>query len=397
VSADRASHSRGVWRLVARREFVERAREKGFVISTAVTLVILVGFIVLTAVFNRGTTFDLAVVGQGSRSIAERAAVAGAALDVEVKLRTLDGPAAAEDALLAGEVDAAVIDGERVLVKGEPPTELVAVVQAVSVSERSRAALAAAGLSPEEVRSALEQPPLPVRALEPVDDERRANSSVATIGVIALYGQILGFGYWVASGVVEEKSSRVVEVLLATIRPSQLLRGKILGIGALGLLQLLLIGVVGLVTAQLAGSLDFPSGAFATVGLVLAWFVVGYFLYAGLFAVAGSIVNRQEDLQTTMTPLTLVIVASFFIGLTATGDPSSTIATVAIYLPFSAPLVMPSRIVLGESSALEVVASATLAIGLTIALVPIATKVYSRAVLQTARVRLRNVLRGERG
>jgi ABC-2 type transport system permease protein len=186
-------------------------------------------------------------------------------------------------------------------------------------------------------------------------------------------------------------------VLLATIRPSQLLRGKILGIGALGLLQLLLIGVVGLVTAQLAGSLDFPSGAFATVGLVLAWFVVGYFLYAGLFAVAGSIVNRQEDLQTTMTPLTLVIVASFFIGLTATGDPSSTIATVAIYLPFSAPLVMPSRIVLGESSALEVVASATLAIGLTIALVPIATKVYSRAVLQTARVRLRNVLRGERG
>lgn len=395
MSAPDATSSRGLWRLVARREFVERVREKGFVVSTAVTLAILVAFIVLTAVFNRGATFDLAVVGDGSRPLAEQAAAVASTLEIEVMLRDLDGEAAAEDALRAGDIDAAVIDGERIVVKADPPAELVAVIQGVSVSERSRAALLGAGLSPEDVRSVLDQRPLPVRSLEPVDDERRANSNVATIGVIALYGQILGFGYWVASGVVEEKSSRVVEVLLATLRPSQLLRGKILGIGLLGLVQLLLIGVVGLVTAQLVGSLDFPSGALATVGVVLAWFVVGYFLYAGLFAVAGSIVTRQEDLQTTMTPLTLVMVASFFIGLTAVGDPSSTLATVASFLPFSAPLVMPSRIVLGEVSVVEVVVSAALAIGVTIALVPIATRVYSRAVLQTSRVRLRQVMRAE--
>jgi ABC-2 type transport system permease protein len=187
----------------------------------------------------------------------------------------------------------------------------------------------------------------------------------------------------------------VIEVLLATVRPSHLLRGKIFGIGALGLAQLFAIGVVGLVTAIAVGSLEFPCGALATVGLVLVWFLLGFFFYASLFAVAGSIVTRQEDLQATMTPLTLVIVASFFIGIRATSDPSSVLATVASLLPFSAPLVMPSRIVLGEASAWEVLLSVTISIGATAALIPVATRIYARALLRPGRVRIRQVLRRE--
>ena len=185
----------------------------------------------------------------------------------------------------------------------------------------------------------------------------------------------------------------MIEVLLATVRPSQLLRGKIFGIGALALAQLVVIGVVGLVTSYAVGRLEFPSGALAIVGLVLFWFVLGFFFYAGLFAVAGSIVTRQEDLQSTMTPLTILIVGSFFIGISATSDPSSTLAAVASLLPFSAPLVMPTRIVLGEASAAEVVLSILISVATTAALIPIATKVYARAVLQTGRVKLGQVLR----
>jgi ABC-2 type transport system permease protein len=367
------------------------------VISTAITLLILVGVIVVSNLLDRGTTFDLGVVGEGSASTGRQVVAAAGLLDIEVTMRTIADEDAATRAVRDGEVDAALLDDERVLVMGEPPAQLVGVLQAVAVRARSEAALEGSGLDPQEIGEALNQPPLPVRSLEPVDERRRENSAVAFVGVLALYGQLFAYGYWVAAGVVEEKASRVVEVLLATLRPSQLLRGKILGIGLLGLAQLFLIGIVGLVAAQMVGSLQFPSGAVATIGIVLVWFMLGFFFYAGLFAVAGSIVTRQEDLQTTMTPLTIVIVASFFVGISATGDPSSTLATVASMLPPSAPLVMPSRIVLGESGVLAVLLSAAITIGSTVALVPIATKIYERAVLRPGRVRIRQVLRADRG
>jgi len=109
--------------------------------------------------------------------------------------------------------------------------------------------------------------------------------------------------------------------------------------------------------------------------------------------VAGSIVSRQEDLQTTMTPLTIVIVGSFFIGISATGNPDSTLATVASLLPFSSPLVMPTRIVLGEVTMPEIVLSVLISIASTAALIPVATKIYSRALLQPGRVKIRQVFR----
>ncbi|HSJ51995.1 MAG TPA: ABC transporter permease [Actinomycetota bacterium] len=392
---ERGRSHRGDWAIVARREFVERGRDRGFVISTIITLVILVVIVVVSSLLDRGTTFDLGVTGDDAREIGRLVVPTARALDIEIDLVTLDGNGAASAAVDAGDVDAAVLDDE-ILVKGDPPGELVSIVQAISQQLRSVDALASSGLDREEAREALNQPPLPVRALEPVDDRRRENSAVAFVGVLVLYGQIFAYGYWVAAGVMEEKASRVVEVLLATVRPSQLLRGKILGIGLLGLAQLLLIGVAGLTAAQVVGALDFPSGAVATIGLVLAWFVLGFFFYAGLFSVAGAIVTRQEDLQTTMTPLTIVIVGSFFIGISATGNPDSTLATVASLLPPSAPLVMPSRIVLGEAEPWTVLVSVTLSLASIAALVPISTKIYSRAVLRTGKVRLRQVVRAER-
>ncbi|HYZ14652.1 MAG TPA: ABC transporter permease [Actinomycetota bacterium] len=385
-----------VWAIVARREFVERGRDRGFLISTAITLIVLVGVIVGTSVLGGETRYRLGAVDD-ARQVAERSVQAAQLLDVDVELVTASDDAAAVAAVRDGRLDAAVIGGAEIVVRSEPSAELVGIVQAVSQRMRTEEALRGTGLSDEQIRAALDQAPMEIRALEPVDDRRRENSAVAFVGVLALYGQLFAYGYWVAAGVVEEKSSRVVEVLLATVRPSQLLRGKILGIGVLGLLQLLLIGVVGLIAAQTVGSLDFPSGAIATIGIVLVWFVFGFFFYAGLFAVAGSIVPRQEDLQSTMTPLTLLIVGSFLIGLNAIGNPSSTLATVASLLPPSAPLVMPSRIVLGETSLLGALLSVAITVAATVALVPLATRIYSAAVLRPGRVRIRQALRASRG
>jgi ABC-2 type transport system permease protein len=394
VSAPMAT--KRVWAIVARREFVERGRDRGFLISTAITLLVLVGVIVATSLLGGETRYRLGAVDD-ARQVAERSVQAAHLLDVDVELVTTSDDSAAVAAVRDGRLDAAVIGGAEIVVRSEPPTELVGIVQAVSQRMRTEEALRGTGLSDDQIRAALDQAPLGIRALEPVDDRRRENSAVAFVGVLALYGQLFAYGYWVAAGVVEEKSSRVVEVLLATVRPSQLLRGKILGIGVLGLLQLLLIGVVGLIAAQTVGSLDFPSGAIATIGIVLVWFVFGFFFYASLFAVAGSIVPRQEDLQSTMTPLTLLIVGSFLIGLNAIGNPSSTLATVASLLPPSAPLVMPSRIVLGETSLLGALLSVAITVAATVALVPLATRIYSAAVLRPGRVRIRQALRASRG
>jgi ABC-2 type transport system permease protein len=387
------SARRRMWPIVARREFVERARDRGFQVSTAITLLLLVGVIVVSAAFNRPTSFDLVVVGAGSEVLGGEVRVAADALGFEVTVLALPDRAEAERAVDAGDADAALVNGDAIVVRDEPPEQLVGLIQAISLRERSRQALVAAGLSDDQVDAALLQRPLPVEALEPVDARRSESATVAFVGVLLLYGQLFAYGYWVAAGVVEEKSSRVVEVLLATLRPSHLLRGKILGIGLLGLLQLLLIGLVALFASNAVGSLEFPSGAIATMGVVLVWFILGFFFYAGLFAVAGSIVSRQEDLQTTMTPLTILIIASFIIGLSATGDPDSTLAVVASLLPFSSPLVMPTRIVLGDAAPWEVVASLAISVVSTAALIPIATKVYSRALLRPGRVRIRQVLR----
>jgi ABC-2 type transport system permease protein len=384
---------RSLWPIVARREFVERVRDRGFQVSTSITLVLLVGIVVISALFNRPTRFDLAVVGEGSNTIARDVALAARSLDVGVDLHQLADAAQARRAVDAGDADAAIVDGQRIVVRAEPPAQLVGLIQAASLRERSKQALVAGGLTEQQVDQALQQAPLPVDALEPVNAKRREAASVAFVGVLILYGQLFAYGYWVASGVVEEKSSRVVEVLLATVRPSHLLRGKIFGIGLLGLAQLLLIGIVGFVAAKAVGSLDFPSEAISTLGLVLVWFVLGFFFYASLFAVAGSIVSRQEDLQTTMTPLTIVIVASFFIGIGATGSPDSTLAVVASLLPFSSPLVMPTRIALGEAAWWEIAASVVVSVAATAALIPIATTIYSRALLRSGRVRIRQVLR----
>jgi ABC-2 type transport system permease protein len=378
---------------VARREFVERIRDKGFLISTGITLSILVLFVGASALMAQTSSYDLAIAGAGAEAIAERVVAEAEAAGVEVRLRPAASAGEAERAVREGEADAALVDGDRIVVLADPPEDLVQRIQRVSALVRSEAALGDAGLTAEAIAEALAQPPLPVDALEPVDRREREYAAIGFVGVLALYGQLFAYGYWVASGVVEEKSSRVVEVLLATLRPSQLLRGKVLGIGVLGLVQLAVIGAVGFAATQVLGGLRFPGGALVVIGVVLFWFVLGYFFYASLFAVAGAIVPRQEDLQSTMTPLSIVIIVAFFLGIEANQNPDSMLAVVASFLPPSAPLVMPSRLILGEASAWEAILSVAISVAATLALIPVATKIYARAVLQPGKVKVRQVLR----
>jgi len=217
---------------------------------------------------------------------------------------------------------------------------------------------------------------------------------VAFVAVLLLYGQLFGYGVWVATGVIEEKASRVVEILLSTIHARQLLAGKIAGIGALGLLQLMCIAAYGIVLATATGALDLPAQALGTAALAIGWFVLGFMFYASLFAVAGALVSRMEELQNAIVPLNLVILASFLISIGSVQDPNSTLSIVASLVPFSSALAMPVRISLGAATVPQIVASLVILLGSTALLVPLAGRVYSGAVLRIgARVKLRDAWR----
>jgi ABC-2 type transport system permease protein len=292
-------------RLTARRELVERTRrDRSFLISTLVTLAILFAIIFLPRLFgaNEPQEFDVGLVGPASAPLGEVLTAQGQALDVQIRVRRPATAAEAEAAVRDGTLDLAVIDGRELVAKEEADEQLNVLVQSASRIVRAQQTLEGAGVAQGEIQSALAPPPLPVRSLDPVDENARSKRTIATVAVFLLYGQLIGYCFAVAMGVVEEKSTRVVEVLLAAVRPVQLLAGKVIGIGLVGLLQLAVIGVIGLVAAVASNTITLPPDAAGTIGSVLLWFLLGYAFYSSLFAVAGAIVSRQEELQNTATP-----------------------------------------------------------------------------------------------
>jgi ABC-2 type transport system permease protein len=387
-------------RLTARRELVERTRERAFLVSTLITVAILCAIIVVPRLLGAGRapSFDVGLVGAAARPLGEALTAQAPGAGIKVKLHAPADAAAAETAVRTGGLDLAIVGDDQLVVKSELDDRLNVLVQAASRSLRAQQRLARSGLDQAQVQAALAPPPLPVRALQPVDRDTRSKRSIATIAVFLLYGQLIGYGYGVASGVVEEKATRVVEVLLAAVRPVQLLSGKVIGIGLVGLLQLLAVGAVGLVVALAVKAVTLPPGAFLTVGSVLLWFLLGYAFYSSLFAVAGAIVSRQEELQNTSAPLSLLLVGSFLLAFNvALGNPGSTLATVSSFLPPVAPMILPIRIAAGEAAAWQIALSLAVMLVSIVAVVLGAARLYAGAVLQTgARVKLRDAWTGAR-
>jgi ABC-2 type transport system permease protein len=384
--------------LVMRREVRERLREKAFAVSTGINIVIIVAVVIIASLV--GGDEDSYTVGwstESERVVVQAAAEAGGTVGVTIDARQLGspGPSTPEAALEDGSFDA-VVDGSRIVSKEEPDDQLLTLLQAANRQVRAVDSLEQAGLGAEEAQRALQPPPLEVSTLEPVEEDD-GKAGVAFFAVLILYGQLLTYGYWVAAGVVEEKASRVVEVILSAIRPRNLLAGKVIGIGLLGLGNLLLTVGIGLVAAQVTGAIEVDASIIGAAALALAWFIVGYAFYACAFACAGALVPRQEELQSTMTPLTLTILVAFFVSFAVLDDPDGTLAHVTAFIPMTAPMTMPPRIVTGDAPAWEIVASLAVTIGASVALIPLAARIYEGGILRTgSSLKLREAWRAAR-
>jgi ABC-2 type transport system permease protein len=394
VTEPRNLSSASLVRLVAGREISARLRDKNFIISSVVILVLLLGSLGLQVALDSGTEATrIGVVGAGP-ALEQALEAQGEALGVEVTLVDLADEAAAEEAIEADEVDSALLvgDGEfELLVQQSAGGSLEAIVQG-AVSQLSVAEqLAEAGISDLDI------PEVPVTALDPDAEADSQRVVAAIIGAGLLYGLLILFGQFIAQGVVEEKASRVVELLLATMKPWQLLAGKILGLGLLGLAQIVVIAVVGVAGAIAFDIVDIPGELIGTAVSVVLWFVLAYAFYAAIFAVAASLVSRQEDLGTVLMPTTLVLVAAFVVGIQASGNPDGTLATVTSYVPGLSPLVMPVRQAAGEVAVWEVALAVVLMLAAIALIVRLGGRIYAGALLRTGgKIKMREALKAER-
>lgn len=378
--------------LIARREVLAKLRDKGFLLSTAFIVVVILGSALLpVALAGNDSTYDVGLVGPPA-GLEEALQAQADSLDATVDVTTYPDPATARTALRDELVDAAV-DGERVLVVESLDSTLQQILDRANAGLIAQDRLATAGIDPAAVRTALDVPPLDVLTLDPDAERDQQRQVIALLGVSVLYGLLILIGQYVAMGVVEEKASRVVEVLLSTIRPWQLLAGKVIGLGLLGLAQLVLIGVIGLGAAIGFDVLAVPGDAIGTLAQVVGWFILGYGFYAAVFAAGAALVSRQEDLQSVLMPTVVVLVAALVIAIQAVQDPSGPLAVVTSFVPGLSPLVMPVRMAAGDVAWWEWVASVVLMLLATVALVRLGGRIYAGALLRRGgRVKIREAL-----
>jgi ABC-2 type transport system permease protein len=375
---------RQAW-LVALREGRERSRSRAFQAGLVVMLVVVVAVIVAPAMLDTGGgSKDVGLTGAVPGELSSAIRDQGDAIGTTVRVRWYDDVAAGEEAVRAEDVDVLVVDTQRLEWRDAPDQQLQAIVtgaiQLGAVQERA----AAAGIDPDDLLALVT--PVPVENVElGLATGRSPDDGTAAILMTALLLMaIFIYGNLVLTGVVEEKSSRVVEVLLARIPARNLLVGKIAGIGLLGFAQFVVTALAALVATLAADSIDIPAVGGGVLAWVVVWFVLGYALYAMAYGALGSLASRTEDAQSVAGPVGYVLVAGYWAAfLAVSGDPDGGWSRLLSQFPATAPFAMPGRIALGSVAWWEPLLAVALTLAAIAGLVAFAGRVYTNAILQT--------------
>ncbi|MGZ4184475.1 MAG: ABC transporter permease [Solirubrobacteraceae bacterium] len=384
---------RAVWE-VARRELVERSRSRALRVSLVLLLILSVGGAIAAARLSGGTpTDDVGLVGPRSVALEPAIRLQAKAAGRRVHLHPLASATAAFRAVRGGAIEVVLLDGSRIIVKTSRSQPAVRVLQQAVAAQGVFDRLRSLGLSQARALGVLAPRALPVQALKPRPRNYDRNQALISISLFVLFMALAFFGQAVAQGVTEEKSSRVVELLLTTVSPRRLLAGKIIGVGLLGLALLLIPGAAALAAGQLAGGAGLPSAAPEAVALILLWFVLGYIFYSVAFAAVGALVSRQEDLNTAILPVTAALTGAFYVAFIAVNtNPNGTLARIAAFLPPLSPMVVPARVVLGDMTAVGLALAVALEVLAIVGMVLLAARTYERAILRIgAPVKLRRL------
>lgn len=371
-----------LWRLVAEREITTRVREKSFLVSTAITVIGIVAAIVVASYFQgRETTKDVAVVGAEARAVVQAASASSIATSDKTTLKSkpVDDVAAARAALRDGSVDAAVIptqDGFQLLGKDKLDGTVEQAVKAAASGVVLQQNAAAQDVDLDALQRGTVTS---TKLLDPQPENADARQAAAFVMVILFFLTALGFGMTIAQSVTQEKESRVVEILAAAVPIRTLLWGKIAGntLLALGQVLLMVAAAIGAVVATGQGDL------LADLGGAFAWyvlfFVLGFGALSTLWAVAGALASRQQDLSSTTLPAQMLLMVPYFLGVAA-GD---NVKEVVSMLPIVSTMVMPGRIAEGDVPLWQIGVAVAGTVVAAVLLVRLGTAVYERTLLRT--------------
>ncbi len=419
---------------VARRELVTRATTRSFLISTIILVLaaIVVGLApVVIGYIDRNVSQSVAV-HVGARDLAGNpvatldallnapstpvngaAAQDGSATSRKpFKVTSVSDLAAARTRVQNGKLDV-LVDIERgasgdlsftIFVSDPGMSRTPDLVRQAATSIAIADRLARAGLTGSQQAQLFAPPAVSVEAADPSKGSPGGNAVASDISgfavtfglVMFLFLAVILYGTWVAMSVVEEKSNRVMEIILAAATPFQLLAGKVLGVGAAALLQyaavlaaallaLVAEGQVATVVLGEASAFSLPQGLTPGILFIFSiYFVLGFLLYAVLFAAAGSLVSRQEDVNQVITPMTLVSTAGYLIGLYASigiVDARAPWVILLSWVPFLSPYMMLGRLSDGSALPIEVAGTMVLLAITIVGAVWVAARIYSAGVL----------------
>ncbi len=380
--------------LVARREVRMRLRSRVFVGGTIVmTVLVVVG---IAAASLLGGKTNLARVGFSgeSQALEPTFSASATALGASIVVSDIADVAAGQAQVTAGTLD--------VLVTGSATAPTAVAKTAVASNIESALSLAAeaarlsdAGLSPEAIASAMAL--VPVHLLQPPSP--RDNENVfASMGLGILLWIALGiYGSQVAQGVVEEKATRIMEILLATIQPSRLLAGKVIGIGLVGLLQLTIVGAAALIAVHVTNVASIPALAVSSILGDIFWFLLGFLLYATAYSAVASLVSRQEEVQGAIAPIAIFQIVGYLLMYATLANPTSPLVIVCSLLPPFAPIVMAVRMASSDVPSWQVGLAVALTTASIVGLTWMAGRVYANAAPRIGtRVRFMDAFRGPR-
>jgi ABC-2 type transport system permease protein len=375
---------------------MQRAKSRAFQIMMLVTVGLIMAVIPLAAFLTPDPEpLRIGLLSSVPGGMEEALSQRAAELDQDVEVVTYPDLESAEEALRDGEVGVVYTGSEIVWLEEESLTSKAVITGAAS-QVQFREAAEALGLTAEELAAALTPPDLEVSIVAPPDPEEEPRRVGALIGLILLYMSILIFGQFVALGVMEEKQNRVVEVVLSRVEPAQVLLSKVVGIGGLGLAQLVVLGAAiwfALNLIEIEG-VSLPALGAEILASIVFWFLLGYTMYAVLYAALGSTVSRQEDLQSALILPVFAMLPGFFIAQVANEFPESPLVVFGSYFPLWSPLVMPVRAAVGAVAVWEVALAVVLVLIFSYLVMLAGARIYRGAVLQLgARVKLREAWR----
>lgn len=372
-----------IWE-VARREIVVRSRTKTFRVTTALLTALAIGAIIAVNLFSDGADelreVKIATVGSFT---AQQTLEQFAADTVDLEFSTVTTVEAAEAALESGDADVVVVDSTTLVWDKVKDFEVEALVAGAFRQDAILANADELGLGPAELAQLMQPPDLDERFLDETDDAEGVKTAAALVGVIGTFLLIQVYGSLVAMGVVEEKASRVIEVLLSHMKPRTLLIGKILGVGLLALAQAALVMAALALAMYFTTDIEVPSSVWRSLPLVLACMLLGFAFYACAFGAAGSLVSRTEDAQQVMLPVLVPLFIGYIASTTMLDDPDSLFARILTFIPFTMPVILPLRSALGDVAPWEIaIAFALLIIG-TVLMLRFAARLYEFTLLRT--------------